>query len=58
MKIKFEFEKETKGTFRFKALEEDAGISTVYIKKSAIKELGLNLKDTLVITLERGDAIE
>ena len=36
--IKFEFEKETKGTFRFKEVSDAPIIGTLYIKKTFMKE--------------------
>ena len=48
MKINFEFEKETKNTIRFKAVNEGATIKTVYVEKpyaSNIKSLTLEIKN-------------
>lgn len=58
MKVEFIFEKETKNTYRFKAVEDEAAIETLYIKKTTIKEMGMTTKDKLIISIERGGAID
>ena len=58
MKVEFVFEKETKNTYRFKAEEDEAAIETLYIKKTAIKEMGMTTKDKLIISIERGGYID
>lgn len=58
MKIEFTIEKETKNTYRFKAENDEAAIETLYIKKSAVKEMGITAKDKLIISIERGEAID
>lgn len=57
MKIEFMFEKETKNTYRLKAAEDEAAVETLYIKKSAVKEMGMTAKDRLIISIERGEAV-
>lgn len=58
MRIEFELEKETKNTYRFKAIKDEAAIETLYIKKSAAKEIGITEKDKLIINIERGEVID
>lgn len=38
IKAKFELEKETKGTYRYKELSNECTIGTLYIRKSAISK--------------------
>jgi len=53
--LKFTFEKETKGAFRFK--EADVGkfdepkVGSLYIRKSALKELG-TVPQSVEVTIE------
>lgn len=53
MSIKFEFEKETKGTVRYREISEDPVIGTLYIKKSKLKELGLTGKEVIEISISK-----
>ncbi len=52
MRLKFEFEKETKGTVRYKEAAEEPAIGTLYVKKARLKELGLSGAAGEAITLE------
>lgn len=52
MRLKFEFEKETKGTIRYKETAEDPAIGTLYVKKARLKDLGLSGRAGEAITLE------
>lgn len=52
MQLKFEFEKETKGTIRYKEVAEDPAIGTLYVKKARLKDLGLSGAAGEAITLE------
>lgn len=51
MEITFDFEKETKGTKRFKERDTEH-IGTLYVRKPALAELGD--PDVLVVTLKKG----
>ena len=53
MQVKFELEKETKGTFRFKETgeKEDYKIGTLYVKKTAFQGTA---PDKLTVTLGWG----
>lgn len=53
MQLEFEFEKETKGTLRFKEKADEPVIGTLYVKKSSLKELGISEKDVLVIDIRK-----
>lgn len=53
MNILFTFEKETKGTYRFKENGDDPIIGTIYIKKSAIKNLGITEDSVLSISISK-----
>ena len=55
MKIRFEFEKETKGTFRFKEVSDEPVIGTLYIKKSAVKDLKLTDQDSITVEIKKED---
>lgn len=37
MKIKMNLERDTKGTFVYKAEDDDAAITSVYVKKAGVK---------------------
>lgn len=52
MKIRFIFDRATKGTFRFTEDSEDPKIGTLYLKKSAAKELGVKEGQALLVTVE------
>lgn len=52
MQLNFEFEKETKGTIRYKETAEEPVIGTLYVKKARLKDLGLSGTAGEVITLE------
>lgn len=54
MKILFEFEKETKGTVRFKELSEDPAIGTLYVKKNKLAVMGISGKENISVVLEGG----
>lgn len=53
MSMRFEFEKETKGTIRYREISEDPVIGTVYIKKAKLKELGLTGKEAIKISISK-----
>ncbi len=53
MKIKFEIEKETKGAVRYKEIGEDPVIGTLYIRKSHLKELGIEEAKVIVVEVRR-----
>lgn len=54
MHINFEFEKETKGTMRFKEISDDPVIGTLYIKKAHLDELGIKgAGDKLVVIVDK-----
>ena len=52
MSIKFEFEKETKGTIRYKEVSDDPVIGTLYIRKSHMEELGISGKGNIVVEVK------
>jgi len=54
LKIKFEVEKETKNTIRFKEVEEDgyAKIGTVYIPKATLVQNGIDKDKGFIMTIE------
>lgn len=54
MEIRFEFERATKNTHRFKECSEEPVIGTLYVKKSALKELGES--EVLIVTIEPENA--
>lgn len=53
MSMRFEFEKETKGTIGYREISEDPVIGTVYIKKAKLKELGLTGKEAIEISISK-----
>ena len=53
MSMRFEFEKETKGTIRYREISENPVIGTVYIKKAKLKELGLTGKEAIKISISK-----
>ena len=53
MSMRFEFEKETKGTVRYREISEDPVIGTIYIKKAKLKELGLTGKEAIEISVSK-----
>jgi len=53
--IKFEFEKETKGAVRFKEQSDKPIVGTIYIKKEALPELGLSIKDNILVSISKED---
>lgn len=56
IKLRFEVEKETKNTIRFKEVTEDimdpGAIGTLYVQKSALKAIGFTIDKSLEVTLE------
>ena len=52
MSIKFEFEKETKGTVRYKEISDDPVIGTLYIRKSHMEELGISGKGNITVEVK------
>lgn len=59
MENKFNYycDKDTKNTFRFQPdyqAVNTLGQATIYIQKSALKAMGIDPKDGLVITIEKG----
>ena len=54
VKLNFEFEKETKGTIRFKEISDDPVVGTLYIKKTHLDELGIKgAGDKLTIIIDK-----
>lgn len=53
MQIKFEFEKETPGTYRFKSEREDAAVTALYLKKFGVDDLKLSKGDRIIVTIEK-----
>lgn len=54
VKLNFEFEKETKGTIRFKEISDDPVVGTLYIKKAHLDELGIKgADDKLLIIIDK-----
>ncbi len=53
MRLKFEFEKETKGTIRYKEVSEDPAIGTLYLKKSHLKDFGLEGREAIALELKK-----
>ncbi|MCK9327603.1 MAG: hypothetical protein M0P69_19065 [Bacteroidales bacterium] len=55
MKVTFEFEKDTRNTIRFKEVLDGpldvANISTLYVQKSTLKQLGYAEGQKLEVTL-------
>ena len=55
MKVRFEVEKETKNTIRFKEVQNASGplvIGTLYVQKQALREINYLPNHGLVVTLE------
>jgi hypothetical protein len=54
LKVKFEKEKETKNTIRFKEIEEDgyAKVGTIYIPKVTLAQHGIDKDKGFYITIE------
>ncbi len=50
-RIKFEFEKETKGAVRFKEAGENPVIGTLYIRKAHMNELGIDPGKAVVVEI-------
>ncbi len=53
MELRFEFEKATKNTNRFQECSEEPVVGTLYVKKSAMAELGN--PEVLVVKIEKGE---
>lgn len=51
-RIKFEFEKETKGAVRYKEISDDPVIGTLYIRKAHLKELGITGSGNIVVEIK------
>lgn len=51
MKVKFEKEKETKRTIRFKEIGENPIIGMIYIPKQTLQDIGYKDGDTIVVDL-------
>jgi hypothetical protein len=49
MEIEFEFERETKGTYRFKEIGDTPKVGTLYVKKYALAERPEKLKVTIEV---------
>ncbi len=54
LKVKFEMEKETKNTIRFKEVEEDGyvKIGTVYVPKVTLAQNGIDKEKGFYMTIE------
>ena len=54
LKVKFEMEKETKNTIRFKEVEEEgyAKIGTIYIPKVTLAQNGIDKDKGFTMTIE------
>ena len=54
LKVKFEMEKETKNTIRFKEVEEDsyAKVGTVYIPKATLAQNGIDKEKGFYMVIE------
>lgn len=54
LKVKFEMEKETKNTVRFKEVEEDgyAKVGTIYVPKSTLAQNGIDKEKGFIMTIE------
>lgn len=51
MNLTFEYEKETKGTYRYREAGDEPIIGTIYVKKSALKDIGITDKQGITITI-------
>lgn len=56
MTHEYSADRETKNTVKFRPLTDNAAITAPYIEKSALKELGYEPGDTIIITIERKDS--
>ena len=54
LKVKFELEKETKNTVKFKEIEEDgyAKVGTIYVPKSTLAQNKIDKDKGFVMTIE------
>lgn len=50
MKVSFEFERETKRTYRFKEVSEEPVIGTLYVQQSAFDEKPERIEVTIKVT--------
>ena len=53
--MRFEFEKETKGSIRFKETSENPAIGTIYIRKDHLKDMGLEDAKSIEVEIKRGE---
>lgn len=53
MKANFEFERETKNTYRFTETSNEPIIGKLYISKEAFKEANLDLDENIIVTIEQ-----
>lgn len=56
MKFNYQVDKETKNTYRFQpdaAAQDFLGQATIYIRKDALKALGIDPTKTLTITISQ-----
>ena len=61
MKFNYQVDKETKNTYRFQpdaAAQDLLGQATIYIRKDALKALGIDPTKTLVISFEAKEATD
>lgn len=54
MILRFEKEKETKNTIRFKEISDEQAIGVLYVQKYALEALGYEPGDMLEMSLKRG----
>lgn len=51
IKAKFELEKETKGTYRYKEVSDECAVGTLYIRKTAmpqpVKKITVEIKEEI-----------
>ena len=52
MQATFEFERETKNTYRFQENSIEPIVGALYINKKAFEEAGLDLDDEITVTIE------
>ena len=52
-RLRFEFERETKGAIRYRELSEDPAIGTIYIRKARLKELGLTGQENIIVEITK-----